>query len=242
MTELQKAMIMAKLSPSLLRIQAGSMAKQVNAERVKERHRFAYAYAVLAAKKLGVEDHDMLKRLPEVSLGLEPQETLNLFEFLIFSYGTGWCKNPWLGLDATLAYIGKLPASTRWRGETNLDAELTLWRGVSADSVETAMERHLRPLWSTWKAQSLACCIDWLADYQDKGNIPVLAKAVIKHKDIFAILNPSKDPRALEVVIDVTKLYALEISVPSLEEIEEAVKEAQSPPVTNLAESNASFS
>jgi hypothetical protein len=229
MNELTKAMLTAKLSPSLLRTRATEMVNRANTEGMKERHRFPYAYAVLAAKKLGVADHEMLKRLPEVSLGLESQEALNLFEFLIFTFGTGWCKNPWIGLETTLAYVSSLPHTLRWRGNDDPQKELTLYRGVSADSMETAIERHLRPLWSSWKTQSLVCCIDWLSDH-DKNNIPLLAKATIRYQDVYAVLNPSKDIRALEVVINVDKLYNLEISMPSLEEIEGAVKEAQSPP------------
>lgn len=238
MKNLQKAMLKGRLDTALLRTQAQQMATKAKTEGVKPRHSFPYAYAFLAVKKLFPNTPNsevtMFQQFETVTTGLTSAEKLGLFEFLIFSFGTGFNKNPWQGLEATFKDIQSLPNTLRWRGESDPEAELTLYRGVAAHDEASATERHLRPLWSTWKVQALVCCISWLDDYPNAT--PVLARASIKYRDIVAITNPGKHPEALEVVINPKKLYNLEVSFPTLEVIEAALAEALIPPVKNMLE------
>jgi hypothetical protein len=230
MTELQKTMLTAKLNPPLLRMQAQQIVSQAKDD-MKPEHRFVLAYMILAVKRLYPDSKDAflttLQNFEAVTLGFGPQEKLSAFEYCVYAKGTGFNKNPWLAQGATLAHIQTLPHTLRWRGETNPKAELVVWRGVAARNETEAQERHLRLLWSNSKEVALTCCGAWLLDYP--GNTPVLAKAKIKHKDIVAILNPSKDERHLEIVLDCNGLYDLQIFFPTLEEILASVQEPPPP-------------
>jgi hypothetical protein len=220
MTPLQRTMLELKLNPTATRLEANYHAAKPMWDDVKPTHIVPYAYALIALRKLFgglLTQAEMLEKLPVLSIGLTLQETLYLFEHLVFAHPTGYSKNPWPQSHATLEFIKTLPTRVRWGGKENPEEILTVYRGVSCHSEETAGERIFRPLWSTWRLQALSCAIGWVTDHP--GTVPLLCQAKIKLKDVIAILQPSRYRRAVEVVADLRGLYDFQVTRPSEQDL-----------------------
>jgi hypothetical protein len=216
MNDLQKAMLELKINRTLTRLEAQHHASKPIWADMKPHHVLPYVYALIVSRQLGLghlSSGEMLQKLPVLSIGLTAQETLYLFEHLVFSYPTGFAENPWNNSNATLEHIRGLPTAVRWGGRTDPDETLTVFRGVSCYSEESAGQRLFRPLWSTWRLQALSCCITWLIDHPK--TTPLLSEAKIKLRDVIAILNPSRYPQAVEVVADLRGLYDFRVDAPS---------------------------